>query len=273
MTKTKLIGASLAAMLAAGAISTPASAQQQHWVPGHWDYAGGRDGDARPYDLVGPGVRFLYPELRETRRGRAFVLRNFDFDRDGIITPREARAADRAFSGIAGRDRGRFDWDSHDVVVASPAPPPPPPYPSMGRPGPWDRSAMRAYHFRDTPEGARMTLQEDVLFRTDSAELRPGALDKLQTLAGYLRANQGVRIAIDGYTDSRGSDAHNQDLSERRAASVRAALEGMGLTEARFRVRGHGENDPVASNATADGMRLNRRVEVTLLGRRASEFG
>ena len=271
MTNTALARTSLiAGVLAAVTLSTPAVAQQR-WVPGHWDWAGGRGGDARPYDLVGPGVRLLYPELRETRRGRAFVLRNFDLDRDGVIIPAEARAADRAFAGIAGRDRARFDWDAHDAVVASP--PPPPRYSSTGRSGPWDRSAMRAYHFRDTPEGARMTLQEDVLFRTDSAELRPGAIDRLKTLAGYLRDNPGVRIAIDGYTDSRGGDAHNQDLSERRAASVRAALDDMGVTQARFRVRGHGEADPVATNATADGMRLNRRVEVTLLGRRASEFG
>ncbi|HEY0269381.1 MAG TPA: OmpA family protein [Sphingomonas sp.] len=248
----------------------PASAQQRR-MPGRWDWAGGREGDAKPYDLIGPGVRLLYPELRETRRGRAFVMRNFDLDHDGVIIPREARAADRAFAAIAGPNRGRFDWKAHDVAATAPAPPPP--YLSTGRPGPWDRSAMRAYHFRDTPDGARMTLQEDVLFRTDSADLRPGALDKLRTLAGYLRGNPGVRVAIDGYTDSRGSDVHNQDLSERRAASVRAALDGMGLTEARFRVRGHGEANPVATNATADGMRLNRRVEVTLLGRRASEFG
>ena len=131
---------------------------------------------------------------------------------------------------------------------------------------------MRDYHFRDTPEGARMTLQEDVLFETNSAVLRPHAIDKLQTLADYLRDNAGVRVAIDGYTDSRGSDAHNQDLSERRAESVRDAFDQMGVTQARFRVRGHGEEDPVASNASADGMRLNRRVEVTLLGQRASSF-
>jgi outer membrane protein OmpA-like peptidoglycan-associated protein len=269
-TNRSLIGAGLAAALAVGAIATPAFAQD-HWVPGHWDWSGGRPDDTRPYDLRGPGMRMLLPELRDTRRGRAFVARNFDFDHDGFITPREANAANRAFMQVAGRDRGRFDWDARDGVVAPP-PPPPPPYFSGGRPGPWDRGAMRAYHFRDTPEGARMTLQEDVLFRTDSADLRPGALDKLQSLAGYLRSNPGVRVAIDGYTDSRGTDAHNQDLSERRAASVRAAFDQMGVTQARFRVRGHGENDPVATNATADGMRLNRRVEVTLLGRHASEF-
>ena len=79
-------------------------------------------------------------------------------------------------------------------------------------------------------------------------------------------------MAIDGHTDSRGTDAHNQDLSERRAQSVREALDDMGVTRARFRVAGHGESSPVASNATVEGMRLNRRVEVTLLGRRASEF-
>jgi len=115
-------------------------------------------------------------------------------------------------------------------------------------------------------------MQEDVLFATDSDVLRPMAIERLRPLADYLRANGGVRVAIDGHTDSRGTDAHNQDLSERRAQSVREALDEMGVTRARFRVAGHGEGSPVASNATAEGMRLNRRVEVTLLGRRADEF-
>jgi outer membrane protein OmpA-like peptidoglycan-associated protein len=81
-----------------------------------------------------------------------------------------------------------------------------------------------------------------------------------------------VRVAIDGHTDARASDQYNQDLSERRAASVRDALEDMGVIEARFRVRGYGETRPVAPNTTAAGLRQNRRVEVTLLGRRAAEF-
>ncbi len=96
---------------------------------------------------------------------------------------------------------------------------------------------------------------------------------KLEALAGYLRDNPGVRVSIDGYTDSRGSDAHNQDLSERRAASVRAAFDQMGVTAARFRVRGHGEADPVAPNTTAENMHRNRRVEITLLGQHASALG
>lgn len=233
------------------------------------DWDGGRDGD-RDYRLIGPGVPQLDPELRRSNRGRAFVMRNFDFNRDGRVNYREARAANRAFAEVAGERRERFDWESRgrervadrserDVHLDE-------------RAGGWDRAAMRSYNFRQTSEGARMTMQEDVLFATDSDVLRPAAIERLRPLARYLRANPGVRVAIDGHTDSRGTDAHNQDLSERRAQSVREALDDMGVTRARFRVEGHGEGNPVATNATAEGMRLNRRVEVTLLGRRASEF-
>ena len=131
---------------------------------------------------------------------------------------------------------------------------------------------MRDYGFRQTPRGATLNLSADVLFATDSAALRPGAIDRLRPLADYLRDTRGVRVAIDGYTDARGTDAHNQDLSDRRAASVRDALIDMGADRARFATVGHGEREPVATNATAAGMRQNRRVEVTLLGRRAAEF-
>jgi outer membrane protein OmpA-like peptidoglycan-associated protein len=229
----------------------PAAAQ------GRWDWSPGD----RAYRLAGPGVPLLYPELRASPRGRAFVMRNFDFDRNGFVSPREARAANRAFAEVAGARRDRFDWDhpGHVVVVEQPR-------------GGWDHRAMRDYGFRQTARGATLNLQEDVLFKTDSDVLRPGAIDKLRPLAGYLRSEPGVRVAIDGYTDSRGTDAHNQALSERRAASVRTALDGMGVVRARFVVQGHGESSPVATNATPEGMRQNRRVEVTLLGQRADRF-
>lgn len=246
-----------AAATALVAIATPAIAQDR------WDWSGGRP-DGPDFRIAGPGVRILYPELRESRRGRAFVMRNFDRNHDRFLTMFEAREANRAFAQIAGPRRGGFDWDSrdHGYVVEE----------RGGRGGGWDRGAMHGYGFRQTARGATMRLDEDVLFATDSDVLRPGAIDKLRPLASYLRANPGVRVAIDGYTDSRGTDAHNQDLSERRAASVRAAFDEMDVTRARFTVAGHGERDPVATNGTAAGMRLNRRVEVTLLGRRASEF-
>jgi outer membrane protein OmpA-like peptidoglycan-associated protein len=250
---------SVVAAIALAASSNAALAQDR------WDWGGGRAGD-REYGLVGPGVRVLIPELRATNRGRAFVMRNFDFNHDGRVDPREAQAANRAFEQVAGLHRDRFDWDARDhgrgrdtrVVVEER--------------GGWDRGAMHGYGFRQTARGATFRMGEDVLFKTDSDVLRPGAIEKLRPLAGYLRSEPGVRVAIDGYTDSRGTDAHNQDLSERRAASVRAALDSMGVVQVRFSVVGHGEKDPVATNATPEGMRQNRRVEVTLLGQRADRF-
>jgi outer membrane protein OmpA-like peptidoglycan-associated protein len=246
---TTFTAAALSALSLAAA--SPVAAQDR------WDW---NQGD-RAYRLAGPGVRLLYPELRATPRGRAFVMRNFDFDRNGFVGPREARAANRAFAEVAGPRRDRFDWDHRDRVVVV-----------QEQRGGWDHRAMRDYGFRQTARGATLNLQEDVLFKTDSDVLRPGALDKLRPLAGYLKSERGVRVAIDGYTDSRGTDAHNQALSERRAASVRSALDAMGVVRARFVVQGHGETSPVATNATPEGMRQNRRVEVTLLGQRADHF-
>lgn len=243
-----------AVLTTALAATAPASAQR------NWDYDGGRQGD-REYRLVGAGVPILFRELRNTNRGRAFVMRNFDDNRDGRVQPREAEAANRAFSRVAGPRRDRFDWDSRGRVEIAP---------DQG--GNWDRRAMRDYRFRQTPQGATLTMQEEVLFRTDSADLRPGAVERLRPLAGYLRANPGVRVAIVGHTDSRGTDAHNQYLSERRAESVREAFDELGVTQARFRVEGRGERNPVATNATPAGMRQNRRVEVTLLGQQANRF-
>ena len=257
----KTIFATLA--LATLATAAPASAQDR------WDWGGGRPG-TREYRLIGRGVPLLYPELRGTNRGRAFVLRNFDFNRDARVSPREAEAANRAFAGIAGprrpgNDRAGFDWDARDrgYVVAVPAGPV-----SSG----WDRRAMHDYGFRQTERGATLTLSEDVLFATDSSSLRPGAVAKLRPLADYLRANSGVRVSIDGHTDSRGTDAYNEALSLRRADAVRVAFDEMGVTRARFAVDGHGESEPIATNATAAGMQQNRRVEVTLLGQRADTF-
>ncbi|MET4666186.1 OmpA family protein [Sphingomonas sp. PvP056] len=254
--KSVLAAAFATIALVGGAL--PAAAQDR------WDWGGGRAGD-RDYRLSGAGVPILFPELRQTNRGRAFVLRNFDLNRDGRINQREADAANRAFAQVAGPRRDRFDWAARDrVVVVEDRRGPPR--------GGWDQGAMRGYGFRQTPRGAMMRLDEDVLFATDSAVLRPGAIDKLKGLADYLRSEAGVRVAIDGYTDSRGTDAHNQVLSERRADAVRTAFDQMGVTRARFSVVGHGEASPVAPNTTPQGMRQNRRVEVTLLGQRADRF-
>jgi outer membrane protein OmpA-like peptidoglycan-associated protein len=241
--KTLLTGATLLTA------ASPALAQDR------WDWHGG------DYRLRGPGVRLLLPELRATSRGRAFVMRNFDRNHDRLIERREAAEANRVFVQLAGGDRRHFDWERHGPAVVAVVP----------ESGGWDRQAMRAYHFRQTRYGATFDIS-DVLFQTDSAALRPGAIAKLRPLSGYLKANPRVELRIDGYTDSRASAQHNQILSEHRAQSVESALAGMGVSERRMIVAGHGERDPVATNATAAGRQQNRRVEVTLVGQQASRF-
>ncbi len=133
------------------------------------------------------------------------------------------------------------------------------------------RQAMRDLQLKQTQLGATLVLQ-DVVFQTGKADLKPGAAERLRPMAAYLQANPNVKVRIDGHTDSQGTDAYNQALSEHRAEAVRTALGGMGVTPDRVTAVGHGEASPVADNMNAAGRQQNRRVEVTLVGQQASSF-
>jgi len=113
------------------------------------------------------------------------------------------------------------------------------------------------------PETARIELPGDILFAFDRAELQPQATAVLAPLASALTGD-GPPIEVDGHTDSLGSDAYNQALSQRRAAAVARYLTTHGVNAARLRVHGHGEREPVADNATKPGRAHNRRVEIRL---------
>lgn len=104
----------------------------------------------------------------------------------------------------------------------------------------------------------------DVLFDTDQARLKPDGIATAQKLADVLAQNPNRTVLIEGFTDSTGSAAHNQELSERRAASVAAALTGMGVAPNRVATRGYGQAFPVAGNDSAANRQLNRRVEIVL---------
>ncbi len=119
-------------------------------------------------------------------------------------------------------------------------------------------SELSAKH---TNRGLVVVLQ-DVLFDTGQAELRAGALNKLQQLAEVLKAHPERRVLVEGFTDSTGSHELNETLSQRRAESVRDALVNLGVPSDHFEVRGYGESKPVASNKTAAGRQQNRRVEI-----------
>lgn len=102
-------------------------------------------------------------------------------------------------------------------------------------------------------------------FDTDKAQLRPVAKDKLAIYADYMQRVPETRVKVVGHTDSRGTQAHNLDLSQRRAQAVKAYLVGQGIAEDRIVSQGQGESQPMASNATAQGRQDNRRVELTIV--------
>lgn len=116
---------------------------------------------------------------------------------------------------------------------------------------------------RQTARGMVVTLG-DVLFQTDRAELQGSAARSLDRLASFMREFPDRTLLIEGYTDSTGSAAYNQALSERRANAVRDALVSRGVDAHRIVAHGLGETSPVASNDTASGRALNRRVEVVI---------
>ena len=105
----------------------------------------------------------------------------------------------------------------------------------------------------------------NVTFAFDSASLNPQFHPVLDTVAQTLVEYDKTIIEVAGHTDSVGSDAYNQQLSERRANSVAAYLSGRGVSGARVVTIGAGEAHPIASNETEDGRAQNRRVEITIV--------
>jgi outer membrane protein OmpA-like peptidoglycan-associated protein len=118
---------------------------------------------------------------------------------------------------------------------------------------------------RDTARGLVVNLS-DVTFATGQATLEPGAREKLARVSGILAAHPTLRLEIEGHTDSVGSDAFNQALSERRAEAVRNYLIQQGVPEPSTSGVGFGKSRPVASNDTPEGRQLNRRVELVVSG-------
>jgi outer membrane protein OmpA-like peptidoglycan-associated protein len=114
-----------------------------------------------------------------------------------------------------------------------------------------------------TPRGLVMTLG-DVLFDTARAELKSGAGRKMDQLAQFLVEHPDRRVQIDGFTDSVGTDSYNEDLSQRRADAVKAALISRGVQPSRIGTEGYGKAYPVANNTDSGGRQLNRRVEVVI---------
>lgn len=116
---------------------------------------------------------------------------------------------------------------------------------------------------RQTERGLVVTFA-DVLFDVGQAVLRPGAIARVDQLASVLKEYPERNVLIEGFTDSTGSQATNQSLSERRAMSVQRELVSRGVDPRRTVIRGHADRYPVAGNDSASGRQQNRRVEAVL---------
>jgi OmpA-OmpF porin, OOP family len=122
---------------------------------------------------------------------------------------------------------------------------------------------LAALKARETERGLLLTLG-DVLFEFNQADLKPGAMQKLYPLVTFLQENPTRNVVIEGHTDNVGSDAYNQDLSERRAEAVRGFLMQNGIRAERITAQGQGKSSPIASNKTEAGRQQNRRVEIII---------
>jgi outer membrane protein OmpA-like peptidoglycan-associated protein len=116
---------------------------------------------------------------------------------------------------------------------------------------------------KDEARGMVITLSGSVLFRSNDSTLMPAAQTRLDQVADALVA-KGNDVVVEGYTDSKGSQSKNMDLSQRRAESVRTYLVSRGFPSEKIQARGMGPDRPVADNTSAEGRANNRRVEIII---------
>ncbi len=116
-----------------------------------------------------------------------------------------------------------------------------------------------------TSDSIRLIMPGNITFNTDSANISAGFYATLNSVAKVLNKYSNSTVMVMGYTDNTGSAEYNQTLSQQRAASVAAYLQGQGVKALRFEVMGMGPSNPIASNDTAAGRAQNRRVEIKII--------
>jgi len=151
------------------------------------------------------------------------------------------------------------------------------PAPSPAKPAPTPAPARPADPAKPTPPPAKpapasvkqaVVIQADALFDFDKSVLRPDGRKSIDDALAKLKGVDVEMVIATGHTDSVGSDAYNQKLSERRAAAVKDYLVSKGIPAAKITTIGKGESQPVATNKTAEGRQKNRRVDIEFKGTR-----
>lgn len=110
-----------------------------------------------------------------------------------------------------------------------------------------------------------LNMPSNITFEVDKSYVKPSFVDTLDSVSLVLNEYTSTMIEVAGHTDSTGSDAYNQRLSQERAEAVRQVLVSQGVQAVRIDTVGYGESRPIASNGTSAGRQQNRRVELTLL--------
>jgi len=158
-------------------------------------------------------------------------------------------AAEEAQKAAANAERGRLNAEAEKQALR-------------------DQIRQQLNTILETRESARGLIvnMSDVLFDFGKYTLKPGTREKLAKVSGIILAHPGLKIEVEGHTDSVGSEEFNQKLSEQRAAAVQDYLVGQGVPPNMVTARGFGKTQPVASNDTAEGRQRNRRVELVVSG-------
>jgi len=149
---------------------------------------------------------------------------------------------------LAGCGAQVFSDTSALVITGTPPPPPEPPPPP----------APKRVEVTDD----KIVIHDKIQFEVNKADIKSASHGLLDEIVSVINENPHIKkLSIEGHTDSDGSDKYNRNLSDKRAAAVRAYLTGKGVDEGRLSSVGHGESQPIAENETAAGKEKNRRVE------------
>jgi outer membrane protein OmpA-like peptidoglycan-associated protein/opacity protein-like surface antigen len=222
-----------------------------------WQAGAGVNMDLGEHVALGLGYRYF-----RTDKGR------FDFLDDGVTHTKARYASQSAllsltafFGGEPKAEPAPAPAPPPQPVAVAPAPPPPPPLPPPAPPP----CASPENGARVSLEGCKtgdVIVLRGVNFEFNKSTLTVNAQSILDQVADELQKRPDVNIALEGHTDSVGSDTYNQSLSTRRAQSVRQYLVKKGVAASRMTASGMGESNPVADNNTDAGRELNRRVEM-----------
>ena len=180
--------------------------------------------------------------------------READLAKSDALTARAENAEQKLAAGAAREDASAARDDANAARVAADA--------SQQEAAELQRQ-LAILAARPTDRGLVLTLG-DTLFATGKSEINSGATGNLDRLSTFMHEYPLRTAAIEGFTDSMGSDEYNQDLSQRRADAVKRYLVGQGVGTARLSAAGRGENAPVGDNESAAGRQQNRRVEVII---------